>query len=71
MSEKQTAARAALKEHVKAKTALDKAEIALVKRAQKAGVPMSEIADTLSISLRTAYNRLGGQGPRSGAKWRD
>lgn len=71
MSEKQQAARDALKAQVKEQKALDKKQITVVQRAHKADIPMSEVASTLGISLRTAYNRLAGQGPRSGAKWRE
>ena len=71
MTTKTKDVRAQLKAHVKAQAALDKQQITLVKRAHKAEVPMEEIASTLGISMRTAYNRLAGQGPRSGAKWRD
>ncbi len=72
MSEKQQAAvRQALKEHMKARGALDKEQIALVQRAHKVGISLQEVADALGTSLRTTYNRLEGKGPRVGVKWRD
>lgn len=68
---KQKKVRQALKAHVKDQHALDKAQVALVQRAHKVGIPMDEVVEILGISLRTVYNRLEGKGPRVGAKWRE
>ena len=71
MTEKEKAARQALRDHVKEQRALAKQQIARVQAAKKAGVPLEDTAEILGISLRTAYNRLEGKGPRAGAKWRE
>lgn len=69
MSDKQDKLRQDLKNHAKEQLAMGRAQIALVRRAHKAGVPLQEVAEILGLSLRTAYNRLEGKGPRVGADW--
>ena len=71
MSTKETLARQALRAHAKDRAALDRKQVQVVKAAKQAGITMEEIAETLGISLRTAYNRLEGKAPRIGATWRE
>lgn len=62
---------AALKAHAYKQAEHDAAEIDLIKTAYIAHkVPIEEIAEILGISVRTAYNRIAGKGPRAGAAWR-
>lgn len=62
---------AALKTHADKQAALDADEVALVKVAYNIhGIGIEKIAELLGISVRTAYHRLAGKGPRTGTSWR-
>lgn len=66
----QAAARSALTAHAEKQAMLDAEEIEVVRRASETGIPITEIAELLGISERTAYNRKAGKGPRAGITWR-
>ena len=71
MSKSKAQVIAALKAHAEKQAALDAAQLELVRKAYEVHcVPIDEIADILGISVRTAYNRVAGKGPRVGAAWR-
>lgn len=62
---------AALKAHAAKQAEHDAAEIELVKKAIHSwNVPIEDVASILGISVRTAYNRLAGKGPRANVSWR-
>lgn len=63
-------ARQALKAHAEKQHLLDLSEIEVVRKAAATGIPITEIAELLGISERTAYNRKAGKGPRAGIAWR-